>query len=87
MLKMETVLSLRQKLVHDHYHTKDIDKLKHVMFLDLCLESYTRQITESVMHQNYELPYYVMEISVLLDNLILSYGSDWKELSCCKEDF
>ena len=40
--QMERVLVLRKNLVHNHYDRNNTHKLKDVIFLDLCLESYAR---------------------------------------------
>ena len=40
--QMDRVYSLRANLVHHHLDRNNVAKLKDVIFLDLCLESYTR---------------------------------------------
>lgn len=40
--QMERVLTLRKNIVHNHYDRNNSNKLKDIIFMDLCLESYTR---------------------------------------------
>ena len=58
-----------------------------MVFLDLSLESYTRQLTESVMHVDLGFEQYVHEAGIIMDNLVLSYGKSWSELQNIASDF
>ena len=60
-------------------------KLKLLLFLDLALESYTRQLTERVMHLDLGYENYSKEIGLLLKNLSLSY--QWEELAYLSDDW
>jgi len=50
-----------------------MSKLKDVMFLDLCLESYLRVLTERIMHIDIGFEAYVREVAIILNNLVLNY--------------
>lgn len=50
------------------------------------MESYTRQLTERIMHIDIGFDQYIREAMILLDNLVLSYGGNWTELKFCKDD-
>lgn len=82
---MERVLNLRKFLVNDHMDLQDTQKLKDIMFLDLALESYTRTLTESIMHIDIGINDYLKEVGIILSNLELSY--DWSELKYLREDW
>lgn len=60
-------------------------KLKEVLFLDLGLEAYLRQLTEKIMHIDIGFEAYLREAAIILSNLVLSYK--WEELAVCKEDW
>ena len=60
-------------------------RLKLFLFLDLALESYTRQLTERVMHLDLGYEHYSTEIGLLLKNLSLSY--QWEELTYLSDDW
>jgi hypothetical protein len=48
--QMERVLALRYNLCQNHHDKNNTKKLKDILFLDICLEAYTRQLTELIMH-------------------------------------
>ena len=70
---MDRTLALRNNLCANHHDKYNIGKLKDVLFLDLCLESYTRQLTERIMHIDIGFEAYLREVSILLNNLVLTY--------------
>jgi len=84
---MDRALALRTNLVKNHYDHHNTQKLKDIIFLDLCLESYARQLTERIMHLDLGFEAYVREVTIILDNLVLSYGGNWNELKYCREDW
>ena len=55
------------------------------MFLDLCLESYTRTLTERIMHIDIGFQAYLREVSIILNNLKLSYN--WSEMRYLRDDW
>jgi len=82
---MERVTTLRQNLCSHHLDKRNTQKLKDILFLDLCLESYIRQLTEKIMHIDIGFQGYIREISIILSNLTLSYS--WNELGYLKDDW
>jgi hypothetical protein len=70
--QMDRVLSLRNN-IKGHQNNSNTGKLKDILFLDLCLESYTRALTEKIMHIDIGFEAYVREIGIILNNLCLSF--------------
>mmetsp|Transcript_7821 Transcript_7821/g.13107 ORF Transcript_7821/g.13107 Transcript_7821/m.13107 type:complete len:574 (-) Transcript_7821:376-2097(-) len=83
--QMERVLALRSNLCHNHMDRNNSGKLKDIVFLDLCLESYTRTLTERIMHIDIGFGAYIRELGLILNNLCLSYG--WLELKYVRDDY
>jgi hypothetical protein len=48
-------------------------KLKDIMFLDLALEAYLRQLTEKIIHIDIGFEAYIREAAIIISNLSLSY--------------
>ena len=82
---MERVSALRHNLCNHHLNHNDTQKLKDILFLDLCLEQYLRQLTERIMHIDIGFEGYVREVSIILSNLALSYS--WNELGYLRDDW
>jgi hypothetical protein len=82
---MERVGALRANLGANHLGQSHIGKLKDVLFLDISLEAYVRQLTERIMHVDIGFNAYVREVSIILNNLCLSYS--WSELHYCRDDW
>jgi hypothetical protein len=70
---MDRVLALRGNLCQNHFQNASTQKLKDIIFLDCCLEGYTRALTERIMHVDIGFNAYIREISIILSNLCLSY--------------
>jgi len=64
--QMERALNLRANLVHNHHDHSNTQKLKDVLFLDLCLEAYVRKLTEQIMHHDIGFEAYVREVGIIL---------------------
>ena len=64
----------------------DIDVLRDLLFFEINLENYLRQLIESIIHiqKNYEE--YLEYISIILNNLIYSYPN-FIEIKLCYEDW
>lgn len=69
---MDRTLALRYNL-KNHYDKSNTSKLKDIIFLDLCLEAYTRQLTERIMHIDIGFESFIREVSIILNNLSLSF--------------
>lgn len=83
--QMERIQHLRSNLCHNHLDRSNTQKLKDILFLDLCLEGYLRKLTEQIMHIDIGFNEYIREISIILSNLILSYN--WEELKYVRDDW
>jgi hypothetical protein len=82
---MDRCTALRGNICGNHLDKNNIGKLKDMLFLDVALEAYTRQLTERIMHIDIGFQGYVREISIILNNLALSYN--WVELGYCRDDW
>jgi alpha-glucan,water dikinase len=83
--QMERTLNLRNNLCSHHYDRNNANKLKDICFLDLALEAYVRKLTERIMHIDIGFDSYVREVSIILNNLALSY--QWDEIKYCRDDW
>lgn len=51
----------------------DLNKLRDLLFLDLALEAYMRQLVEKIIHINLEFDLYVDEISLVIKNILANF--------------
>ena len=61
-------------------------KLREVLFLELSLEVYVRQLVEKVIHIKLDYKSYINEIALVLRNIKISYPN-YKEFNLCYEDW
>ena len=61
-------------------------RLREVLFLELSLEVYVRQLVEKVIHIKLDYKSYINEISFVLRNIKISYPH-YKEFNLCYEDW
>ena len=61
-------------------------KLREVLFLEISLEVYVRQLVERVIHIKLDFKSYITEISLVLRNIKISYPK-YKEFNLCYEDW
>jgi len=61
-------------------------KLREVLFLEISLEVYVRQLVEKVIHIKLDFKSYISEISLVLRNIKISYPN-YKEFNLCYEDW
>ena len=64
----------------------DIDVLRDLLFFEINLENYLRQLIESIIHIQKNYNEYVEYISIILNNLIYSYPN-FIEIKLCYEDW
>ncbi len=82
--ELEGVTAFRGKL-HDLYaNTGDVNAYKDLIFLDIALEHYARQLIERVIHIDLGRREYFRQAELLMDNLVMTF--DWKELDICREE-
>ena len=85
--QMKRVAELREEL--DGIIKREIGnngKLREVLFLELSLEVYVRQLVEKVIHIKLDYKSYINEISLVLRNIKISYPN-YKEFNLCYEDW
>ena len=61
-------------------------KLREVLFLEISLEVYVRQLVEKVIHIKLDFKSYINEIALVLRNIKISYPN-YKEFNLCYEDW
>ena len=83
--QMGKVTKFRIGLNKMYSTSNDMDTYKELMFLDIALDYYVRQLVEKIIHLKLDTKSLFKEIGFLLDNLALSY--EWLELDVCKKEF
>lgn len=83
--QMERVTQFRVHLNKTIAGLNDMDAYRELMFLDISLDYYVRQLVENVIHLKLDPPSLFKEIELLLSNLTLAY--EWVELDICKKEF
>ena len=64
----------------------NMNKLRELIFFELALELYVRQLVEKIIHIKLDYKSYINEISLILYNVKMSY-SGYKELNLCYEEW
>ena len=64
----------------------DIGKLRDVLFFELSLEIYMRQLVEKIIHIQLNYQTYIYEISLVLRNIKISYPN-FSEFNICLDDW
>jgi len=64
----------------------DLHKLRDLLFLDLALENYMRQLVEKIIHINLEFDLYIDEISLILKNTLTNF-KNYEELKHTANDW
>ena len=64
----------------------DWGKLRDVLFFELSLEIYMRQLVERIIHIQFNYQTYIYEISLVLRNIKISYPN-FSEYSICMQDW
>ena len=67
-------------------HMNDCGKLRDVLFFELSLEVYMRQLVEKVIHIKLNYQQYIDEISLVLRNIKISYPN-YSEFNICLDDW
>ena len=63
----------------------DEEKLREVLFLELSLEVYVRQLVEKVIHYERNMGELLYEISLILRNIRISFPNYKEFISCCED--
>ena len=64
----------------------DIKKLRDILFFELSLEVYVRQLVEKIIHIKIEYEKYIEEINLIMKNIKISYPN-YLEFSLCFKDW
>jgi alpha-glucan,water dikinase len=76
----------RDSLQNIIYKSKgDVSRCRDLLFFDICLESYLRQLVERIIHVELEFKHYMSEIYEISKNIYSTYR--FEELKLTLEDF
>ena len=87
--QLEKVTELREeldKIIKELINKGDNMKLREVLFLEISLEIYVRQLVEKMIHIKLDFQDYIYEISIVLKNIKLSF-QNFSEFNLCYEDW
>ena len=87
--QLKRVTELREeldKIIKDLINKEDNMKLREVLFLEISLELYVRQLVEKMIHIKLDFQEYINEISIVLKNIQLSF-QNFSEFNFCYEDW
>ena len=87
--QLKKVAELREELekkIKDLISKDDNMKLREVLFLEISLEVYVRQLVEKMIHIKLDYKDYISEISIVLKHIKLSFPN-FSEFNLCYEDW
>ena len=87
--QLNRVAELRQeldKIIKDLINKGDNNKLREVLFLEISLEIYVRQLVEKMIHIQLNFKEYISEISIVLKHIKISFPN-FSEFNLCYEDW
>ena len=87
--QLKKVAELREelgKIIKDLINKGDNMKLREVLFLEISLETYVRQLVEKKIHIKLDYKDYISEISTVLKHIKLSFPN-FSEFNLCFEDW
>ena len=87
--QLNRVAELREeleKIIKDLINKGDNMKLREVLFLEISLEIYVRQLVEKMIHIKLEFKDYISEIAIVLKNIKISFPN-YSEFNLCYEDW
>ena len=87
--QLKKVAELREelgKIIKDLINKGDNMKLREVLFLEISLETYVRQLVEKMIHIKLDYKDYISEISTVLKHIKLSFPN-FSEFNLCFEDW
>ena len=87
--QLKKVAELREelgKIIKDLINKGDNMKLREVLFLEISLEIYVRQLVEKMIHIKLDYKDYISEISIVLKHIKLSFPN-FSEFNLCFEDW
>ena len=87
--QLQKVSELREELnaiIKNLINKGDNIKLREVLFLEISLEIYVRQLVEKMIHIKLDLKDYISEISIVLKHIKISFPN-FSEFNLCYEDW
>jgi len=87
--QLNRVAELRQeldKIIKDLINKGDNNKLREVLFLEISLEIYVRQLVEKMIHIQLDFKDYISEISIVLKHIKISFPN-FSEFELCYQDW
>ena len=87
MNQIKRVTEAREYLQNIMKHNlNDIKKLRDILFFELSLEIYVRQLVEKIIHIKIDYDKYIDEINLILRNIKISYPN-YSEFTLCYNDW
>lgn len=74
------------KLISATAKNSETDKLRDLLFLDLALETYMRQLVEKIIHINMDFALYIDEINLIIQNILTNF-KDYVEFKHTANDW
>ena len=87
--QLNRVANLREeldKIIKDLINKGDNNKLREVLFLEISLEIYVRQLVEKMIHIKLDFKNYISEISIVLKHIQISFPN-FSEFNICYQDW
>ena len=87
--QLNRVAELREeldKIIKDLINKGDNNKLREVLFLEISLEIYVRQLVEKMIHIQLDFKDYISEISIVLKHIKISFPN-FSEFELCYQDW
>ena len=75
-----------EKVIKNLINSGDNMKLREVLFLEISLEVYVRQLVEKMIHIKLDFKKYISEISMVLKNIKISFPN-FSEFNLCYQDW
>ena len=82
--QMGRVLKARKEL-KSSFGTNNSDQFRELVYLDIGLEAFTRQICEEIIHLDIEVKYKCKQLEIVIENILIYTNNE--ELSAAFEDF
>ena len=82
--QMEKTLQVRKE-INCNGERGPADKLREVVYLDLSLEGYTRQLCEEIIHLHIGIPHLCRELAILLESISLNASTE--EMNAAIRDY
>lgn len=82
--QMEKTYNVR-RMLNSAQNKENVGQYRECLYLDMNLESYTRQLCEEILHLDIKFPHLCRELRVLINSVKLM--ADFEELEAASDDF